>query len=81
MVTFQPRWVFEDLLGTKTIAQKSIKAVRVRLESYDMISAALCLGLYGDPNNREWRQYFLADTNADTICPFNSLAENGERLT
>ncbi|BFU60664.1 MULTISPECIES: YqcI/YcgG family protein [Rodentibacter] len=74
ILTFQPRWVFDDLLGSEEKAEVAFKTVRERLEKYDLISQSPYLGKYGDKNNREWKQYFLDDTNEINIkCPFHKL--------
>lgn len=73
VVTFQPRWVFEGLEATSTRGAAARRVIRGRLARYDAVAPAPELGGYGDPSNREWRQYFLADTNAGrrTPCPFH----------
>ena len=69
MLTFQPRWVFDALKGSRF--KKGKETVRKILKAYDEIPAYPELGIYGDKNNREWRQYFLPDSNNDLIsCPF-----------
>jgi FPC/CPF motif-containing protein YcgG len=74
MVTFQPRWVFDGLMGTDDpAAQRALETVRRRLEDFDAIPPAPQLGHYGTPGNREYQQYFLDDTNATPRCPFHSL--------
>jgi uncharacterized protein len=73
MLTFQPRWVFDDILATAEIAAKSTAKVRKRLEPFDLIPPSPSLGSYGDPENREYAQYFLGDTNAPSACPFHRL--------
>lgn len=74
VMTFQPRWVFDDILGTEEKANQSFKLVRDRLKKYDYIDLCPDLGKYGDINNREWKQYFLRDTNHSTSkCPFDKL--------
>jgi uncharacterized protein len=73
MLTFQPRWVFDDILGTPEIAAKSTGKVRRRLEPYDLVPPSPALGTYGDTDNREYSQYYLGDTNAQSRCPIHSL--------
>jgi uncharacterized protein len=74
MVTFQPRWVFDKILGTEKTAQVATTKVRERLISYDDLSPSPHLGLYGHPGNREYKQYFLDDTNGPVTCPYAKLA-------
>jgi FPC/CPF motif-containing protein YcgG len=73
MLTFQPRWVFDDILGDPQIAANSTGKVRKRLAPYDIVPPSPALGAYGDPDNREWRQYFLGDDNRPATCPFHAL--------
>ena len=75
MMTFQPRWVFDGILGKKPLAERAVGAVRARLVPYDHVAPATSLGLYGDPNNREAAQYFLSDDDRPMGCPFKHLKE------
>lgn len=70
-LTFQPRWVFEKIMADPRMAQKSSQSVRSRLSSYDLSPISPYLGFYGDPQNREYAQYFLRDDNSKTQCPFH----------
>lgn len=85
MLTFQPRWVFEKILGTEQAAAKAFGQVRARLAPYDAVAPSPALGRYGDPTVREYRQYFLFDDNGPPpACPFARLAQgasvrDGER--
>lgn len=72
MISFQPRWVFENI-GALTPRGAAIRRViRDRLRVFDGREPSPVLGDYGDPQNREWQQYFLPDTDdqADSVCPF-----------
>ena len=74
MVTFQPRWVFEGITDSDDPAmERALAAVRARLARFDAIEPAPFLGKYGDPANREYKQYFLDDTNNAPVCPYRSL--------
>ncbi len=79
MLTFQPRWVFDSILDTEENADKAFGKVRKRLAEYDMLPASPALGKYGDPDNREYGQYFLDEANDPPRCPFESLY--GPRLS
>lgn len=80
MATFQPRRVFEDILGTPEVARQSSGKVRARLKSFDLLSPSPHLGLYGDPNTREYAQYFLRENNDEEVkCPFHRLRSRKNR--
>ena len=77
MLTFQPRWVFEKILGTEKAASAAFAEVRKRLIPYDSTSPSPLLGRYGNDEGREYQQYFLPDDNhAETGCPFAKLAQS-----
>ncbi|MFG3104468.1 YqcI/YcgG family protein [Streptomyces sp. NPDC048182] len=74
MITFQPRWVFEGLEAETPRGAAARRTIRARLSAYDTVAPSPVLGSYGDADNREWRQYFLADDNVSAAgvdrCPF-----------
>jgi FPC/CPF motif-containing protein YcgG len=77
MLTFQPRWVFEKILGTEKAAEAAFAEVRRRLIPFDGTSPSPLLGRYGDHEGREYQQYFLYDDNeASSKCPFMRLAQH-----
>jgi len=77
MLTFQPRWVFERILGTEKAASAAFAEVRKRLIPYDSTSPSPLLGRYGNNDGREYQQYFLPDDNhVESGCPFAKLAQN-----
>lgn len=76
-ITFQPRWVF-DGVGPETRQGKAArKVIRRRLEDFDGMPPSEHLGDYGSPDNREWRQYFLPDTDQEALpgCPFRAAQD------
>jgi FPC/CPF motif-containing protein YcgG len=76
MLTFQPRWVFEKILGTEKAAAAAFAEVRKRLIPYDSTAPSPLLGRYGAQDGREYQQYFLHDDNqAESGCPFAKLAQ------
>ncbi len=77
LIAFQPRWVFEGLEGHTARGRAAREVIRRRLDSYDDVPADPSLGDYGDPENREWRQYFLPDAEETTSarCSFHATAE------
>jgi uncharacterized protein len=74
-ITFQPRWVFEHITPDTKAGELARKRIRQRLVVFDYgLEPSAELGYYGDPNNREWLQYFLPDDNEPRApagaCPF-----------
>ena len=53
MLTFQPRWVFEKILGTEKAAAAAFAEVRKRLIPYDGTSPSPLLGRYGAADGRD----------------------------
>ncbi|WP_142296517.1 YqcI/YcgG family protein [Lottiidibacillus patelloidae] len=82
MMTFQPRWVFEGMNAQTKKGQKVQKIVRDRLKKYDKIKAHPELNWYGDPETREWKQYFLRDENDSTLnkCPFHTSLKEERKM-
>lgn len=76
MMTFQPRWVFEGITDSDDPAMlRALETVRRHLSNFDAISPSPYLGKYGEPGNREYRQYFIDDSNQAPACPFHALGE------
>lgn len=67
-ITFQPRFVFDDLHADSPAGANARKLIRGRLASYDNIECFRDLGSFGDAENREWVQYFLPD-DGSTVPP------------
>jgi FPC/CPF motif-containing protein YcgG len=77
MMTFQPRWVFDKILGTEKAAAAAFAKVRERLVPFDTTGPSPLLGHYGNPEGREYSQYFLYDDNQiPPECPFHRLAQS-----
>jgi FPC/CPF motif-containing protein YcgG len=70
---FQPRRIFEGLEGTSKGGVMSREKVRERVEKWDQLPKHPNISHYGDPEHREWKQYFIGD-DAKPIegkCPFH----------
>ncbi len=81
MLTFQPRWVFDRILGTPEAAEGAFDKVRRHLARYDLLPPSPALGHYGNAGNREFAQYFLGDDNELAAkCPFATLRTQEERI-
>jgi len=68
-VTFQPRFVFDDIGEDSQQGLNARKIIRTRLEHYDAVSRTPLLGSFGAEGNREWVQYFLDDDNKNIPSP------------
>lgn len=75
MLTFQPRWVFDGVVGEGAPNSLRIKSeIRRRLQDFDALPPSPDLGTFGEEGNREWTQYFLRDDNGarSEACPFHT---------
>ncbi len=83
IITFQPRSVFSGLEAETVRGQAARQVIRKRLARYDApLLPSPELGGYGHTGNREWKQYFLRDSNDDPgppQCPMQ-IASDGEAL-
>lgn len=74
MLTFQPRWVFDGITDSDDSAMlRALRTIRERLSNFDAVTPAPFLGKYGEPENREYQQYFIDDSNTAPACPFHAL--------
>ncbi|SFB02834.1 MULTISPECIES: YqcI/YcgG family protein [unclassified Bacillus (in: firmicutes)] len=74
LITFQPRWVFEEINDGTPLGRNLKKAIRSRLEAYDETGIHPSLKWYGQSDNLEWKQYFLPDDNSiPSKCPFSQM--------
>lgn len=77
-ITFQPRFVFDDLAADTEQGQKARKVIRQRLAAYDAVEPSPELGSFGVGDNREWVQYFLEEDNdaaaSQGKCPLRMRA-------
>lgn len=82
-ITFQPRFVFDDIAAGTPKGDEARRLIRSRLVDYDETPVTPLLGSYGDDENREWQQYYLddgEDVPALRTCPvtgFRALAAEG----
>jgi hypothetical protein len=70
---FQPRRIFEGLEGTTKGGVMSREKVRERVEKWDGLPTHPNISHYGDPEHREWKQYFIGDDvkPIEGKCPFH----------
>lgn len=71
-ITFQPRFVFDDIQPNTKAGDNARRIIRGRIGQYDRAPLTRVLGNFGEESNSEWRQYYLDDGD-DTIstgrCP------------
>jgi FPC/CPF motif-containing protein YcgG len=82
IMVFQPREVFYDPQTHAAISRSVRAAIRRRIARWDQLPAHPDLGVYGDPDNREWKQYFLSDDMIPeaVTCPIK-MHTRGHRPT
>ncbi|AFO57096.1 MULTISPECIES: YqcI/YcgG family protein [unclassified Natrinema] len=69
-ITVQPRGTLNDITGDTEKGKKAREIIRAGLQEYDEIPPHPDIGDYGNSNTREWKQYFLPDTNDESIHEF-----------
>jgi hypothetical protein len=74
VLLFQPRELFVDPATGQPISADVRKRIHARMLAYDGMPVHPDIGFYGDPRNREWKQYCLPDddTPVQGVCPFSS---------
>jgi uncharacterized protein len=74
VLVFQPRHLFIDPATSEPIAGDVRKRIHKRMLAYDEMIVHPDIGFYGNPGNREWKQYALPDDNQPEtgICPFHT---------
>lgn len=75
LITFQPRWVFDEINESTAFGRNMRRLIRQKLVEYDGVPVHPSLKWYGQADNLEWEQYFLRDD--ETVapkCPFAAMA-------
>lgn len=75
-ITFQPRFVFDDIAEGTPRGDAARALIRQRLASYDSVGISAKFGSFGNVGNREWVQYYLDDGDPSDIpasCPFSAF--------
>lgn len=74
VLVFQPRSLFIDPATSQPIAASVRQRLHKRMLAYDGMPVHPDIGFYGQPTNREWKQYALPDDNEPLTggCPFHS---------
>ncbi|WP_408959589.1 YqcI/YcgG family protein [Natrinema sp. 74] len=70
-ITVQPWGIFEGLTGLDDDGQEARTIIRDRLAAYDDVEMHPDAGDFVDSRKREWKQYMLPETNAESVarCP------------
>ena len=78
VLLFQPRDAFSGIEGNTEEGRFARDKVRERLRQWDQVAPHPELGWLGDPDNREWKQYFLADDQspAPGRCPMDKKSSH-----
>jgi FPC/CPF motif-containing protein YcgG len=74
VLVLQPRSLFVDPTTSLPIAASVRHRIHQRMLAYDGMPVHPDIGFYGDPSNREWKQYALPDDNEPEhgTCPFQA---------
>lgn len=74
VLIFQPRLLFIDPATSLPIAAPVRHRIHQRMLAYDEMPTHPDIGFYGNPINREWKQYALPDDNEPEhgTCPFQA---------
>ncbi|MFS0840349.1 YqcI/YcgG family protein [Paenibacillus sp. 1P03SA] len=74
LIAFQPRWIFDEINETTAFGRNISKMIRQKLAAYDDVPVHASLKWYGQPDNQEWKQYFLRDDETSpSRCPFMAM--------
>ncbi len=78
VIIFQPRRLFIDPATSQPIAAEVRHRIHRRMMAYDGMPVHPDIGFYGQPNNREWKQYALPDDNSPESgsCPLKAARES-----
>ena len=82
VILFQPRDVFDISDSGPDGGRQARALIRTRVRAWDGIAHHPSLGSYGDPDNREWVQYFLPDDNEAEAgtCPLRTALPAAEEM-
>jgi uncharacterized protein len=77
VLIFQPRLLFIDPATSLPIAAPVRHRIHQRMLAYDGMPMHPDIGFYGNPINREWKQYALPDDNEPEhgTCPFQARTD------
>ncbi|KAF9447762.1 hypothetical protein P691DRAFT_91601 [Macrolepiota fuliginosa MF-IS2] len=73
-IVFQPKWIFDILFSSDAKRTAALTKVRGLLAKYDPIPVSPDLKNYGEPDSREFEQYYLMDENVSATTPYTELS-------
>ncbi len=78
----QAREGFDLVAGNTPQGHAARHRIREKLAAYDDLPIYPALGFHNDPDNRDWKEYFIPETNAPitTVCPFTTARAPRERF-
>ncbi len=70
-ILFQPRFVFDELIEQPRKLAVARQTIRARVLEFDDVPVHPTIGVYGESDNLEWKQYVLPDSSEPVTgeCP------------
>ena len=73
-ISFQPRFMFDELISTPVLLSRARGIIRERVLQMDGFPVHPMIQMYHEHGNREWRQYVVPEDNSpiEGACPFHA---------
>jgi FPC/CPF motif-containing protein YcgG len=73
-ISFQPRFMFDELISTPDLLARARRVIRERVLEMDGFPVHPMIQMYHEEGNREWRQYVVPEDNTpiEGSCPFHA---------
>jgi uncharacterized protein len=73
-IMFQPRFVFDELIAQPHKLAAARQVIRARALAFDDVPVHPTIGVYGESDNLEWRQYVVPDSSDPVLgeCPLKT---------
>lgn len=73
-ISFQPRFMFDELISTPVVLDRARRIIRSRVLEMDGFPVHPMIQMYHEDENREWRQYVVPEDNSpiEGRCPFHA---------
>jgi FPC/CPF motif-containing protein YcgG len=73
-ISFQPRFMFDELISTPVLLARARRIIRERVLEIDGFPVHPMIQMYHEDGNREWRQYVVPEDNSpiEGSCPFHA---------